>query len=178
MLPSRQGDWAQGGALLVELKVSGVVLDAPSKHPMVMLRDLEDRRALLIWIGEPEAQAILLGLEGVKAPRPMTHDLLVSVMAKLGTKVRQVAITAMKDQTFFAEIELTRKDGEVVRIDARPSDAIALALRLEVPVMVASEVLLAHAIPIRPEQEAVEDEAFRDFLHNVSPGDFSRFAKD
>lgn len=163
---------------MVELKVSGVVVDAPTKHPMVMLRDLEDRRALLIWIGEPEAQAILLGLEGLKAPRPLTHDLLASVLGRLGARVTQVVITAMREQTFYAEIEAVCRDGEVVRIDARPSDAIALALRLRVPVMAANEVLLKHAIAIRPDSDRQEDEAFRDFVQNVSPGDFSRFAKD
>lgn len=163
---------------MVELKVSGVVLDAPTKHPMVMLRDLADRRALLIWIGEPEAQAILLGLEGLRPPRPLTHDLLVQILAKLGATVRRIAITAVREHTFFAEIEADGPAGQGLTIDARPSDAIALALRLGLPVMVAPEVLLQHGIAIRPQQEGEEDEAFRDFLQSVSPADFSRFAKE
>jgi bifunctional DNase/RNase len=162
---------------MIEMKVSGVILDSQSKHPIVMLRDMEERRALLIWIGEPEANSILMALEGIKAPRPLTHDLLINVLATLKAPLSRVLITAMKEQTFYAELECER-NGEVLRIDARPSDAIALALRAGAGIFVDSDVVAANAIPINPAKEDDETEKFREFLENVKPGDFGKFSKD
>lgn len=162
---------------MIEMKVSGVILDSASRHPIVMLRDMEERRALLIWIGEPEANAILLALEGIHAPRPLTHDLAVLMLGKLEAEIRRVLVTDMRDQTFFAEIEL-EKDGIVITVDARPSDAIALALRVGAPILVASEVMTANSIPINPAKEEEEAEKFREFLQNVKPGDFGKFTQD
>lgn len=163
---------------MVEMTVSGVILDAQSKHPIVMLRDREERRALLIWIGDAEATAILMALEGVKLPRPLTHDLLKHTFESLGCVLKEIRITAMKDQTFFAEI-VGEQGGQATSLDARPSDAIALALRAEVPVFVDEAVLTEHAVPINPEREAEEeDTAFREFLKDLKPNDFQRFSKD
>ena len=163
---------------MIEMKVAGVILDSQSKHPIVMLRDMEERRALLIWIGEPEANAILLALEGIQTPRPMTHDLLQNVLETLETPVTRVLITAMKEQTFFAELECQR-DGKTLSIDARPSDAIALALRASAPIFVADEVVEENAIPINASANEEEEEAkFREFLENVKPGDFGKYSKD
>lgn len=162
---------------MIEMKVSGVILDSASRHPIVMLRDLEERRALLIWIGEPEANAILMALEGIQAPRPLTHDLAVLLLGKLDAEIKRVNINDMRDQTFFAEIELER-DGKVITLDARPSDAIALALRSNAPILVASEVMTANSIPINPAKEEEEAEKFREFLQNVKPGDFGKFTQD
>lgn len=163
---------------MIEMKVAGVILDSQSKHPIVMLRDMEERRALLIWIGEPEANAILLALEGIQTPRPMTHDLLTNVLETLETPVTRVLITAMKEQTFFAELECQR-DGKTLSIDARPSDAIALALRASAPIFVADEVVEENAIPINASANEEEEEAkFREFLENVKPGDFGKYSKD
>lgn len=162
---------------MIEMKVSGVILDSQSKHPIVMLRDMEERRALLIWIGEPEANSILMALEGIQAPRPLTHDLLVNVLEKLKAPLSRVNITAMRDQTFYAELEC-EKNGETIRIDARPSDAIALALRAGAGIYVDNEVVSANAIPINPAKEDEEAEKFREFLANVKPGDFGKFSKD
>lgn len=162
---------------MIEMKVSGVILDSASRHPIVMLRDMEERRALLIWIGEPEANAILLALEGIQPPRPLTHDLAVNILGKLDAGIQRVLITAMRDQTFYAEIELL-KGTETVTLDARPSDAIALALRAGAPILVATEVMTANAIPINPAKEEEESEKFREFLQNVKPGDFGKFSQD
>ena len=162
---------------MIEMKVSGVILDSASRHPIVMLRDMEERRALLIWIGEPEANAILMALEGIQAPRPLTHDLAVLLLGKLDAEIKRVHINDMRDQTFFAEIELER-EGQVIQVDARPSDAIALALRAGAPIMVANAVMTANSIPINPAKEEEEAEKFREFLQNVKPGDFGKFTQD
>lgn len=162
---------------MIEMRVAGVILDSQSKHPIVMLRDLGESRALLIWIGEPEANAILMVLESIQAPRPMTHDLLSSVFDALEAKLERIAITEMRDRTFYAVLELNQ-GGKTFSIDARPSDAIALALRAEAPIYVSEEVMEANAIPINPSEEPADDEEFRRFLENVKPGDFGRFNKD
>src|SRR4051794_32365599 len=125
---------------MVEMKVSGVILDSQSRHPIVMLRDMEERRALLIWIGEPEANSILMALEGIKPPRPLTHDLVQSVLTTLAAPLQRVNITDMRDQTFFAELQCDR-NGEKFTIDARPSDAIAVALRAGAPIFVSNDVM-------------------------------------
>ncbi|MEB3220628.1 MAG: bifunctional nuclease family protein [Candidatus Sericytochromatia bacterium] len=162
---------------MIEMKVSGVILDSASRHPIVMLRDKDERRALLIWIGEPEANAILMALEGISPPRPLTHDLSLLLVGKLGAKLVKAVVTDMRDQTFYAELEL-EAGGKTLTIDARPSDAIALALRAQAPIYVAAEVMTANAIPINPAREEEEAEKFREFLQNVKPGDFGKFTQD
>ena len=162
---------------MIEMKVSGVILDSASRHPIVMLRDKEERRALLIWIGEPEANAILMALEGIKPPRPMTHDLTTLLLEKLGARLVHAVITDMREQTFFAELEL-EAGGKTLTLDARPSDAIALALRSQAPILVSPDVMTANAIPINPAREEEEAEKFREFLQNVKPGDFGKFTQD
>jgi bifunctional DNase/RNase len=162
---------------MVEMKVAGVILDSQSKHPIVMLRDMEERRALLIWIGEPEANAILMALEGIKPPRPMTHDLLQLVLGQLDTSLQRIAITDMRDSTFFAQLEL-EQNGKPLTIDCRPSDAIALALRAEAAIFVSEAVVEANAIPISASNEDDEEKKFKEFLENVKPGDFGKFSKD
>lgn len=162
---------------MIEMKVAGVILDSQSKHPIVMMRDLEERKALLIWIGEPEANSILMALEGIQPPRPMTHDLLNGLITKLEAKLERVTITDMREQTFFAELALTHA-GKPLTLDARPSDAIALALRAGVSVFVAESVMAANAIAINPQAEEDEEKKFKEFLDNVKPGDFGKFSKD
>lgn len=159
---------------MIEMHVSGIVLEPQSRNPIVVLKDGESRRALLIWVGEPEANAILLGLEKIATPRPMTHDLLKSVFEALKAKLKQVRITAIRDNTFYAEIEVEQEEHPVV-IDARPSDAIALALRYQVPIMVAEDVVSQSAVPINQEKDQEEAEEFRRFIENVKPSDFGKF---
>lgn len=159
---------------MIEMKVSGVILEPQTKSPIVVLRDDKDRRALLIWVGEAEANAILLGLEGVKTPRPLTHDLFTNVLSALHAPLTRIRIHDMKNNTFFAELEM-EIEGRKVAIDSRPSDAIALALRQEVPILVEEQVMEHHSIPISKAQpEEDEDEAFKRFIENVKPSDFGR----
>lgn len=162
---------------MIEMKVSGVILDAQSRHPIVLLRDGEQKRALLIWIGEAEANAILMALESVTPPRPMTHDLLAKTIQALDATVQRVFIADMREQTFYAELHLVQNKASLT-LDARPSDAIALALRTDTPIFVDENVLQKHAIPLETPHEEDENAKFREFLENVKPGDFGRFSKD
>lgn len=160
---------------MVEMKLSGVILEPKTKSPIVVLKDEEERRALLIWVGEAEANAILLAHEGIKTPRPLTHDLFRNALDALDALIREVRINDMRENTYFAEIELDL-DGKAQVIDARPSDAIAMALRFGAPIFVAEKVMQDSAMPINQEREE-EDEAeqFKKFLENVKPSDFGKF---
>lgn len=159
---------------MIDLIVSGVMLEPQSQAPIVVLKDAEERRALLIWVGEPEASAIALALESVRTPRPLTHDLLMTVSETLGGELREVRINDMRESTFFAELEF-EVNGERRIVDSRPSDAIALALRAGAPVKAAEHVMESSAIPISPAKEEEESEEFRKFLENVKPSDFGKF---
>ena len=142
---------------------------------MLLLREAEGRHRLLpIYIGNPEASAIHYALEGVVPPRPLTHDLMLILLGELGATVTKVVVTEMRDRTYYAELHLTTEAGDKV-ISARPSDAVALAIRCSAP-MFASDALIdevGQEPPIEPEDDAAEiiDE-FKDFIENVSPEDF------
>lgn len=158
---------------MVEMKVSGIVLDPQSKTPIVVLRDLEERRALLIWIGTPEANAIMLVLERVRLIRPSSHDLMMNILSALRVTLQHILISDIQDNTFYAQLYVQTADG-VIAIDARPSDAIALSLRAGAPIFVAEQVMMSSSIPISQERELAEQEEFRRFLENVKPSDFGR----
>lgn len=159
---------------MIRVTLIGVRVEVPSNQPIVLLREVDGQRYLPIFIGSPEATAIVYALQGMETPRPMTHDLFVTVMGDFDVSLRQVAITALSDGTFYAELELVR--GETVQqISARPSDAIALAVRLgdEVPILVADEVFEEAGVLFEEEQDEDEIEEFRAFLDEVTPEDFA-----
>ncbi|MBO9539406.1 bifunctional nuclease family protein [bacterium] len=160
---------------MVEMTLSGVILEPKSKSPIVVLKDDDEQRALLIWVGEPEANAILLAHEGIKTQRPLTHDLFRNTLQAFAATIKQVRITEVRNNTYFAEIEL-QMNGTTEVIDARPSDAIAMALRFGAPIFVDEKVMTDSAVPINQEREE-EDEAeqFKKFLENVKPSDFGKF---
>jgi bifunctional DNase/RNase len=155
----------------VPVEVVGVRVEMPSNSPIVLVRGPGDM-LLPIWIGPNEAAAIAMALQGVAAPRPLTHDLFVETLQQLGAPLRSVRITRLEDGVFFGELVLGEQEGTV--IDARPSDAIALALRAGAPVLVADAVLVEAGVPVEdePEDEAQEVERFREFLDHVEPQDF------
>lgn len=153
---------------MVHMKVRGVALDQ-QMNPVVLLVDQAETMALPIWIGQAEATAIAMELQSVKPPRPMTHDLLRSVLASLSVGVLRVVVTEVREQTYFAEIHLS-KNGTPMVIDSRPSDAIALALRSEAPIFVADSVA-EQAIQLKKPLDQEMDE-FRKFLELVKPSDF------
>ena len=150
-----------------EVDVMGVRVEMPSNQPIVLLREVDGERYLPIWIGAVEATAIAFAQQGVVPARPLTHDLLRDVLEALGRQLEQVRITELKDGVFYAE--LIFNDG--VEVSARPSDAIALALRTSSPIFGAEPVLEEAGITIPDEQED-EVEKFREFLEQVSPEDF------
>ena len=157
----------------VAVEVVGVRVEMPSNSPIVLVRGPGDL-LLPIWIGPNEAAAIAMALQGVTAPRPLTHDLFVATLQQLGAPLRSVRITRLDEGVFYGELVLGEDAGTVV--DARPSDAIALALRAGAPVLVADEVLAEAGVPVEQDVSA-EDESdavarFREFLDSVEPQDF------
>ncbi|MGN9811746.1 bifunctional nuclease family protein [Micromonospora sp. BQ11] len=152
-----------------ELSVVGVRVELPSNQPIVLLREVEGDRYLPIWIGAVEATAIAYEQQGVKPARPLTHDLLRDVLAALKAPLRAVEIIELKENVFYADLLI---GDEGVRVSARPSDSIALALRVGAPIRCAEEVLTEAGIVIPDEQED-EVEKFREFLEQVRPEDFA-----
>lgn len=158
---------------MIEMKVAGIAVDAGTKSPIVLLKDTTDRRALPIFIGQDQARAIINALERQTPPRPLTHDLMVNVFEAWGMKLEKVVIHSLQDNTFYAVLSLRR--GEVKKdIDARPSDAIALALRTGSPIWVMEEVVADASIPVDQDADEAERRAFRDFVSNIRPEDFSQ----
>jgi len=160
-----------------QMHVYGVSFDLVGKQPIVLLKTVEGNRFLPIWIGHPEAAAILMKLQKAATPRPMTHDLVTDILGELGAKVTQVAVTELRENTFYAQLTI-QLDGSEVEIDSRPSDAIALAVRADAPIFVADEVIDESAIEFEGEEisdEALEKEVtkFRSFLENVTPDEFA-----
>jgi uncharacterized protein len=162
------------------MSLVGVRVEVPSNQPIVLLRENDGQRYLPIFIGQPEATAIVYALQGMETPRPMTHDLFKSVLDDLETKVLQVVITELHDGTFFAEIELTRNGGSY-RISSRPSDAIALAVRYPepVPIFANEDVLEEAGVLFEHDEDEDEEqiEEFREFLDQVRPEDFAHGAE-
>lgn len=154
-----------------KMQIHGVNLDVMTNQPVVILKDADAKRFLPIWIGQFEATSILMELQGVKPSRPLTHDLLKSMLEELKLHLVKVIINDIKDGTFFAQIFLKNKTSEF-NLDARPSDAIALAVRLQAPIFVTDNVVEKASI-VSEEGEEEEVKRFRDFLDNVTPEDFN-----
>lgn len=152
----------------VKVNVVGVRVEMPTNQPIILLQDEEGDRYLPIWVGAVEATAIAFAQQGIKPPRPLTHDLFTDVLITLQVKLVEVRITSLTDGVFFAEIEFG--GGQV--LSSRPSDAIALALRNEATIFVAEDVLAAAGIDIPVEEEDQLDK-FREFLDQVKPEDFN-----
>lgn len=156
---------------MVEVDVINVAIDMKSKMPVIVLKEKKGDKTLPIWIGLFEAQSIALAMENIKPPRPLTHDLAKSLIEKLKGKVDRVVINDLRHNTFYAKI-MIRQNGEDIQVDSRPSDAIALALRLGVPIFIEEEVLDKVAIGTGPIDEK-EIEEFRKKLKDLKPEDFS-----
>jgi bifunctional DNase/RNase len=161
---------------LVPMSIKGLMLDPMSNSPIVVLKDDDEKLFLPIWVGIFEANAIALQLENITTPRPMTHDLLRDMIKQLDARVTRVVINDLKEATFFAQIRLLihRAGGEqLLEIDARPSDAIALALRTEAPIYVAQSVL-DQAQTITPDGDDLEDRS-KTWFENLSPEDLGKY---
>lgn len=155
------------------MEIKGLMLDPASNVPIVILRDETSDVFLPIWIGVFEANAIALRIEGVEPPRPMTHDLLLSSLQSLGASVDRIVISDLRDSTFFAIIHLVQ-NGRELALDSRPSDAIALALRADVPIYVMRTVL-EKANAVDQDQEASEEEKIRKMLEELGPEDLGKY---
>lgn len=160
---------------MIEMHLGGLGFDPKNMSPIVLLRDTEERNFLPIWIGMFEAAAIAMELQDFKPPRPMTHDLLIKFAENLGAKVDRVIINEINDNTFFAVVDLIKKDGgKKIRIDARPSDAIAIAVRSKSSIFV-SESVMMKAKMVNAEKDEKETEKFNSFIDNIKPEDFSSY---
>ncbi len=157
------------------MAIGGLGFDPRNMSPLVLLRDQEELNFLPIWIGVFEAAAIAMELQNVKPPRPMTHDLIIETIKQLGGVVEKIVVTDIKEGTFFSVIEI-KKDDKVIKIDARPSDAIAVAVRSRVPILV-SEVVMMQAKLVNSEKDAAETKKFKDFIADLKPEDFTKFYK-
>src|SRR4051812_43726286 len=156
-----------------EMVIYGVSFDMVGKQPIVLLKTVDSNKFLPIWIGHPEAAAILMKLQGATTPRPMTHDLMVDMLGELDVRCTQVAVTELRDNTFFASITLAI-NGRELEIDSRPSDALALAVRSGAPIFAAEDVIAESAIEFEHEVEDTEEvvDRFKEFLDQVTPEDF------
>lgn len=160
---------------MVRVRVAHLGLDRTSNTPVVVLKEEEGERTLPIWIGAPEANAIALELQGVKPERPLTHDLMRLLVAGLGGELRRVVISGLRENTYVAEL-LIYRGGEVFEVDARPSDSIALALRMHAPIYTIDDLLNRSATGGDPAPEPASDpEALKRFLSKLDPEDLGRF---
>ena len=157
------------------MQIYGVSFDMVGKQPIVLLKTVDGNRFLPIWIGHPEAAAILMKLQGASTPRPMTHDLLSDMLGELEVECTRVAVTELRENTFYASINL-RFGGRDLEIDSRPSDALALAVRSGAPIFAAEEVIEESAIEFEHEVEDTEEvvDKFKEFLDEVTPEDFAQ----
>ena len=156
------------------MHIYGVSFDIVGKQPIVLLKTADGNKFLPIWIGHSEAAAILMKLQGASTPRPLTHDLVTSMLAELEARVTRITVTELRDNTFYASITI-QQDGSEIEVDSRPSDAIALAVRAEAPIFADDRVIEESAIEFEGEEvneEEIVDE-FRKFLDHVTPDEFA-----
>ncbi len=157
----------------IEMTIKGLMVDPVSNTPIVILRDLDGDRVLPIWVGTPEANAIALQIENVTTPRPMTHDLLRNVIEELDARVAKVVVSDLQDNTFYALIHLAVADDTLV-VDARPSDAIALALRTKAPIFV-EESVIDNAKPLEFAPDKADEERLHKWLESLDPDDLGKY---
>lgn len=166
-------------AAVIEVRVAHLGLDRTTNTPVVILQEQGGDRMLPIWIGPAEASAIAMELAGMKFARPLTHDLLKQVIVGLGADLRKVIITQVKDNTYYAELQIYRGDA-IINIDARPSDSIAVALRLKAPIFTSDELLENTTIDTSELStdsgpQALDADALKNYLQNLDPEDFGKF---
>jgi uncharacterized protein len=160
--------------MLIEMTIKGLMVDPITNMPIVILKDKDGDRVLPIWVGIFEANAIALQIENIATPRPMTHDLLRNVISDLHAEVERIVVNDLRDNTFYAVIFL-EVNGTEVAIDSRPSDAIAVALRMKAPIFVAEKVIReAKSIDLTEDRPAEDTQSVRDWIENLKPEDFGR----
>jgi bifunctional DNase/RNase len=158
------------GKKLIKMSLEGVRIELPSQKPIILLKEEEGNRYLPIWIGPFEASAIALEMSHIRTPRPMTHDLIINIIRNLKIKIDNIEISDLKDNTFYAIINIVNQENRLVRIDSRPSDAIATAVRSKCDIFVEEKVLDSGGLVIQSIDEEVNK--FRNFLDHIEPEDF------
>lgn len=163
---------------MIEMRVMGIALDTRTGSPIVVLHDKENRKALPIWIGSAEASAIIRKIENLAVTRPMTHDLIIGLIEKTGFSLDRIEISDVEKETYFATLILTDKEGKEIEVDARPSDAIAVAIRTDSPIFVSAKVLSSGSVSTDSAKDEEESKEFKDFIQSVKPSDFEKLLKD
>ena len=157
---------------MIPVEVVGVRIEMPSNQPIVLLKEISGTRYLPIWVGTAEATAIAFSQQGLTPQRPLTHDLLVNILEAEKIKLRSVHLTELRDGVFYSDLVLVNEDGSEQKVSSRPSDAVALAVRVEAPILARQELFDQAGISI-PEQSEDEIEKFKEFLDDISPEDFA-----
>ena len=163
---------------MIQMRVMGIAIDTRTGNPIVVLNDMENRKALPIWIGSAEASSIIRKIENLKVLRPMTHDLMINFIKATGYDIEKVEINDVDNETYFSTVYLSNREGKVLEVDARPSDAIALALRAEAPIYVTEKVLMDGSVTCDAQKDEEEAQEFRNFVQSIKPSDFERLLKD
>ena len=163
---------------MIQMKVMGIALDVRTNSPIVVLHDLDNRRALPIWIGSAEASAIIRKIENLSVARPMTHDLIINVIEKTGYELEKVTINDVEKETYYATLYLKNDKDEVIEIDSRPSDAIAIAIRVDAPIYVTPNVLSNGSVSTDSAKDEEEAQEFKEFIQSIKPSDFAKLMKD
>lgn len=163
---------------MIQMQVMGIAIDTRTGNPIVVLNDMENRKALPIWIGSAEASSIIRKIENIKVMRPMTHDLLINFIKAAGYDVEKIEINDVDNETYFSTIFLSNRENKVLQVDARPSDAIAVALRAEAPIYVTENVLMNGSVTCNEQKDEEEAQEFRNFVQTIKPSDFERLLKE
>ena len=162
---------------MIQMELGGLGFDPKNMSPIVLLRDIEERTFLPIWIGMFEAAAIAMELQDFKPPRPMTHDLMTKVITNMNGSIDRIVINEIIENTFYAVIEITMKEdgkSKQLKVDSRPSDAIAVAVRTKAPIFV-SESVMAKAKMVNTEKDEEETKKFNNFIDSIKPEDFTKY---
>lgn len=155
----------------------GIALDTRTGSPIVVLHDIDNRKALPIWIGSAEASAIIRKIENIAVSRPMTHDLITALVEQTGGTIDRIEINDVEKETYYAIIYIKDKEGNEVEIDARPSDAIAIAIRVDAPIFVTANVLANGSVSCDAAKDEEEAQEFRSFIQSIKPSDFEKLMK-
>lgn len=163
---------------MIEMKVMGIALDTRTGSPIVVLHDKDNRKALPIWIGSAEASAIIRKIENLNVARPMTHDLIINIIEKTGYTLDRVEINDVEKETYFATLFLKDENDNFIEIDSRPSDAIAVAIRVNAPIFVTANVLSNGSVSTDTAKDEEEAQEFKNFIQSIKPSDFAKLMKD
>ena len=163
---------------MIEMKVMGIALDTRTGTPIVVLHDLENRKALPIWIGSAEASSIIRKIENLSVSRPMTHDLIINIIEQIGYTLEKIEINDVEKDTYYATMFLNSGDGKLIEIDSRPSDAIAVAIRVDAPIFVTANVISNGSVSTDTAKDEEEAQEFKKFIQSIKPSDFEKLMKD